>query len=170
MMIRDMTTGDLDECQALSVKIRTDSWEKCEREYYPRNLLEQELALYTPAVMDSYIGHKGCFAKVATEGAAISGLAIGKCEQGMGVADIGWIGVAPEAQGKGLAGKLLASVFEHCRDAGCHKVVAYTFARLEGANRMYAKYGFLKEGDMPDHWMRLHFVMYARGLEEDRGR
>jgi len=170
MMIRDMTTGDLDECQALSVMVRTDSWEKGEKEYYPRELFQQELALYTPAVMDSYIARRDRFAKVATEDGSIKGLVIGKCEQETGVADIGWIGVAPEAQGKGLAGMLLASVFHQCRDVGCHKVVAYTFARLEGANRMYAKYGFTREADMPDHWMRLHFVMYARGLEEDRGR
>ncbi len=31
---------------------------------------------------------------------------------------------------------------------------------------MYAKHGSMKEADMSDHWMRLHLVMYATGLED----
>ncbi|MCU0859017.1 MAG: GNAT family N-acetyltransferase [Thermoplasmata archaeon] len=166
MKVRDMTSADLDECQELSARIRKDSWGKGENEYYPKDLFEQELAMYTPAVLDSYTGRIDRFAKVATDGRKLVGLVIGKCERDTGVADIGWIGVAPEKQGKGIAGQLLAAALDHSRKAGCHKAIAYTFARLDGANRMYARYGFAKEADMPDHWMRIHFVMYARSLEE----
>lgn len=167
MKVRDMTAKDLDECQALSQKVRTDSWEKSEKGFYPRELFEQELALYTSAVLDSYVGRLGRFAKVATDGRRVVGVAIGKCERETGVADLGWIGVSPGMQVRGIAGNLLGSVIEHCRSAGCHKIIAYTFADLKGANRMYSKYGFVKEADMPEHWMRIHFVMYARRLKED---
>ncbi len=162
MKIRDMTDADLDECSDLSVKVREDSWDKVEHGFYPRELFDQEVALYSSAVLGNYIGRRDRFALVVEDRGRVIGLAIGKCESDTGVADLGWIGVSPARQRKGVAGKLIEAACAKSAEADCHKIIAYTFPGLDGATRMYGRYGFAKEADMKRHWLKLDFVMFSR--------
>jgi RimJ/RimL family protein N-acetyltransferase len=163
--IREMTDGDLNSVSELSIRVRKDSWSRFESGFYPKELLEQELALYMPDTLSSYLGRGDRFAFVALEKERIIGTVLGKCESAMGVADLGWIGVDPQKQRMGVAGGLIAAACRKSKDAACHKIIAYTFALLEGANRMYRRYGFAKESEMKRHWLKLDFVMYSRWLD-----
>jgi ribosomal protein S18 acetylase RimI-like enzyme len=165
MLIRDARRDDTTSISELSILIRKKSYQEMEKLFYPREAFEGELLLYSPEVLGKYVGSRDKFAKVAEDGGRIVGLAIGKLDRDTGVADLGWIGVAPENRHRGVAKALIDAACSDAKKAGCHKLIAYTMARLDSACAMYERCGFVREAEMKRHWMKIDFVMYSRWLE-----
>jgi ribosomal protein S18 acetylase RimI-like enzyme/DNA gyrase inhibitor GyrI len=165
MLIRDARRDDTANISELSVLIRKKSYQEMEGSFYPREAFEGELLLYSPEVLGKYIGSPDRFAKVAEDGGRMVGLAIGKLDRDTGVADLGWIGVALENRHRGIARALMDGVCADARRAGCHKLIAFTMARLDSACAMYERCGFVREAMMKRHWIKIDFVMYSKWLE-----
>jgi ribosomal protein S18 acetylase RimI-like enzyme len=165
MLMRNARKDDTSSISELSVLIRNRSYQETEKSFYLRELFEGELQLYSPEVLGKYIGSPDKFAKVADDGGKIIGLAIGKLDHDTGVTDLGWIGVAPEYRHRGTARSLIDAVCSDAKKSGCHKLIAYTMARLDSACAMYERCGFTREAEMTRHWLKIDFVMYSRWLD-----
>lgn len=165
MLVRDAEKGDLADMAGLSKMIREKSYEEIESSFYPRAIFANELLLYSQEILGKYIGTRDKFGMIAEEGGKIIGLAIGKLDLDTGVADLGWIGVAPDHRHRGIARALIEGACKKAKGAGCHKLIAYTMARLDSACAMYDRFGFIREAEMRRHWMKIDFVMYSRWLE-----
>lgn len=61
------------------------------------------------------------------------------------------IAVAPEEQGKGLAGQLIEKSFRHCQKAGVDKVKVLIGADNKAGNKLYLKTGFEPVGQIINH-------------------
>ena len=85
------------------------------------------------------------FAFVAEENGEIVGIAMGRLVGESGLARLGWIGVHPTRQNKGIGRALLEKATEHCRAEGCHKITLYTSPVLIPAINLYLKYSFVPE-------------------------
>jgi len=159
-----MAKDDLDECSSLSKAVRSDSWNSIEKPFYPKDKFDEELLLYSPESLSKFIGSEDRFACVAADEGEICGCVIGKIDASVGIADIGWIFVAPGKRGKGIAGKLIDAASAKAVESGCHKIIAFTMRDLPDANTMYRRYGFEMEGDFRRHWMKIDFVQYGKQL------
>lgn len=159
-----MTNDDLSACSSLSKATRTDSWNSLEKVFYPKEMFEQELLLYSPESLAKFVDSADRFSFVAVDGREICGCAIGKIDADTGVADIGWIFVSSRSRGRGIAGKLIEAASARASELGCHKIVAFTMRDLPDANAMYRRYGFKMEGDFRKHWMKIDFVQYGKQL------
>jgi ribosomal protein S18 acetylase RimI-like enzyme len=168
MLMRDARRDDTASISELSILIRKKSYQEMEGSFYPRELFEGELLLYSPEVLGKYIGLPDKFAEVAEDGGRIVGLAIGKLDLDTGVADLGWIGVAPENRHRGIARSLIDAVCSNAKKAGCHKLIAFTMTRLDSACAMYERCGFVREAEMRRHWIKIDFVMYSRWLDQSQ--
>jgi RimJ/RimL family protein N-acetyltransferase len=60
---------------------------------------------------------------------------------------------------------LIDAVCIDAKKAGCHKLIAFTMARLDSACAMYERCGFVREAMMSRHWIKIDFVMYSRWLD-----
>jgi GNAT superfamily N-acetyltransferase len=162
--VRSMSKDDLDECSSLSKAVRVDSWNSLEKAFYPKDKFEEELLVYSPESLSKFIGPPERFAFVAVDEGKVRGCVIGKVDESMGIADIGWIFVAREMRGRGIAGKLMEAASAKASEAGCHKIIAFTMKDLPDANAMYRRYGFEQEGDFRRHWMKIDFVQFGKQL------
>ena len=163
--IRPMTEGDLASCSLLSIATRRESWESTEKSYYPKEKFEEELLAYSPESLAGFVDSPKSFSFVALRGDQICGCILGKVNSDYGIADIGWLFVAVEMRGRGIAGKLIDSASRKASELGCHKMIAFTMKALPEANAMYRRYGFSKEGDFSRHWMKIDFVQYGKQLQ-----
>lgn len=82
------------------------------------------------------------FAFVADENSEIVGIADGRLIGEPGLARLGWIGVRPTHQNKGIEKALLEKVIEHCRAGDCHKITLYTLPVPIPAVNLYLKIWF----------------------------
>jgi RimJ/RimL family protein N-acetyltransferase len=164
MLIREMDKDDIGACVDISHRARRESWEKYEKEVYPEKLFEEELKRYSAETFSRFIEDKNSFAFVAVEKHGITGLAIGRIQEG-GLSDLSWICSDPEYQGKGAGKELLSKVIEYCKNKGCHKIFAYTFPFLIPAVIFYLKSGFILEAFLRKHWYRLDFLIMSKWLE-----
>lgn len=162
--IRQMTGSDLSSCSSLSVTTRTDSWESQEKSFYPEEKFQEELKVYSPESLAKFIDSPSLFSFVAVSKGQLCGCVLGKVDKDHGIGDIGWIFVAKDRRGRGIAGKLIQAASKKASDLGCHKIIAYTMKALPDANAMYKRYGFEMEGDFPKHWMKIDFVQYGKLL------
>ncbi len=162
--IRPMTAEDAPSCSSLSVTTRTDSWESLEKSFYPREKFDEELLAYSPESLRTFVDSPGRFSFVAVHEDRLCGCAIGKLDSDTGIGDIGWLCVAKDMRGQGIAGRLIEAASEKALDSGCHKMIAFTMKSLPQANRMYKRYGFDMEGDFTRHWMKIDFVQYGKQL------
>jgi GNAT superfamily N-acetyltransferase len=67
----------------------------------------------------------------------------------VGVAQLRWFLVAPDARGCGLGRRLLAEALGFCREAGYRSVYLWTVSQLTTAARMYEAVGFRKTESLP---------------------
>lgn len=162
--IRSMTTADIESCSSLSVATRIDSWEFLEKSFYPSDKFQEELLLYSPESLAKFVDTPNRFSFVALDGEDLCGCVLGKIDIDNGIGDIGWLFVAKDKRGKGIAGKLIDAASKMASEMGCHKIIAFTMKALPEANEMYKRYGFDMEGDFPRHWMKIDFVQYGKQL------
>jgi len=162
--IRPMTKADLAKCSSLSKTTRIDSWESLEKSFYPRQKFEQELLLYSPESLAKFMDSPDRFSFVAVDDDEVCGCVLGKIDSDGGIGDIGWLFVASNKRGRGIAGKLIEAASTRVSESGCHKITAFTMKDLSDANAMYRRYGFEMEGDLRRHWMKIDFVQYGKLL------
>ena len=135
-----------------------------EKPFYPSDKFEEELLVYSPESLERFVGSPNSFSLVAVRENRICGCVLVKTDTNYGIGDIGWLFVAKDMRGKGVAGKLIEAASKRVSDSGCHKIIAFTMKALPEANAMYRRYGFDMEGDFPRHWMKIDFVQYGKQL------
>lgn len=76
------------------------------------------------------------------------------------------MGVAPEAQGRGVGQRLLDAIDEHARDRGFKRLYLYTTFVLPGARPLYEKNGFyiLRETP-PEEWFGMAGIEMEKVLD-----
>jgi ribosomal protein S18 acetylase RimI-like enzyme len=163
-MIREMIKEDIESSIEISKTVREKTWEKYEKEIYPRKLLDEELELYCYDTFLRFIGGENKYGFVAVENEKIVGLAIGKLDTG-GLSDLSWICAAIEEQGKGIGKKLISKVADYSKEKGCHKLFAYTTPNLIPAVALYLSSGFVPEAYLRKHWHKLDFLIMSKQLE-----
>ena len=164
MIIREMKKEDIESSINLSIEVRVKTWEKYEKEVYPRNLLDEELQLYSYDTFLRFIGDENRYGFVAEDNGKIVGLAIGRFDQG-GISDLSWICTALEEQGKGIGKKLINKVADYSKEKGCHKLFAYTTPDLLPAVKLYLSSGFVQEAYLRKHWHKVDFLIMSKWLE-----
>ncbi|OGC79979.1 MAG: hypothetical protein A2W07_02725 [candidate division Zixibacteria bacterium RBG_16_43_9] len=164
MLIREMKKEDIESSINLSIEVRVKTWEKYEKEVYPRKLLDEELKLYSYDTFLRFIGDENRYGFVAEDDGRIVGLAIGRFDQG-GISDLSWICTALEEQGKGIGKQLIQKVENYSKEKGCHKLFAYTTPNLITAVNLYLSSGFVQEAFLRKHWHKLDFLIMSKWLE-----
>ena len=164
MLLREMKKEDIEDSIELSRTVREKTWEKYEKEVYPRKLLDEELQLYSYDTFLRFIGDENRYGFVAEDDGRIVGLAIGRIDQG-GVSDLSWICTALDEQGKGIGKKLINKVADYSKEKGCHKLFAYTTPDLVTAVNLYLSSGFVQEAYLHKHWHKLDFLIMSKWLE-----
>jgi ribosomal protein S18 acetylase RimI-like enzyme len=164
MIIREMKKEDIEQSIKLSRIVREKTWQKYEREVYPRNLLDEELQLYSYDTFLRFIGDENRYGFVAEENGRSIGLAIGRFDQG-GISDLSWICTALEEQGRGIGKELISKVISYSKEKGCHKLFAYTTPNLLSAVKLYLSTGFTQEAHLRKHWHKLDFLIMSKWLE-----
>lgn len=79
-----------------------------------------------------------------------------------GAAQLRWFLVHPDARGRGLGSRLLATCLDFCRSAGYRSVFLWTVDELEDAARHYRRFGFRKTQEKPPE------VLWGRRVAEQR--
>jgi GNAT superfamily N-acetyltransferase len=164
MLIREMDKDDIEACVDISHRARRESWERHEKEVYPEKLFEEELKHYSAVTFTRFIEDKNSYALVSVEKHGVTGLAIGRIQEG-GLSDLSWICTDPLSQRKGTGKELLSKVVEYSKEKGCHKIFAYTFPFLTPAVTFYLKSGFVMEAYLRKHWYQLDFLIMSKWLE-----
>jgi ribosomal protein S18 acetylase RimI-like enzyme len=164
MIIREMKKEDIEASIKLSREVREKTWEKYEKEVYSRELLENELKLYSYDTFLKFIGDENRYGFVAVVEEKVVGLAIGRLDQG-GLSDLSWICTSSEEQGKGIGKKLIDKIAEYSREKGCHKLFAYTTPYLVSTVSFYLSAGFVPEAYLRKHWHKLDFLIMSKWLE-----
>jgi len=159
-----MKKEDIESSINLSIEVRVKTWEKYEKEVYPRKLLDEELKLYSYDTFLRFIGDENRYGFVAEDDGRIVGLAIGRFDQG-GISDLSWICTALEEQGKGIGKQLIQKVENYSKEKGCHKLFAYTTPNLITAVNLYLSSGFVQEAFLRKHWHKLDFLIMSKWLE-----
>jgi ribosomal protein S18 acetylase RimI-like enzyme len=163
MVIRKMEKEDIEDSIRLSRTVRKKTWEKYEKEVYSKELLEEELKLYSYETFLKFIRDEKRYGFVAKEEDKVLGLAIGRLDQG-GLSDLSWICTSLEVQGKGIGKKLIDKVIEYSRKKGCHKLFAYTTPHLVSTVGFYLASGFVPEAYLRKHWYKLDFLIMSKWL------
>jgi ribosomal protein S18 acetylase RimI-like enzyme len=158
-----MMKDDIEGSIKLSKTVREKTWEKFEKEVYPRKLLDEELKLYSYDTFLRFIGDENKYGFVAIENEKIVGLAIGKLDTG-GLSDLSWICIAIEEQGKGIGKELINKIVSYSKEKGCHKLFAYTTPNLVSAVALYLSSGFVPEAYLRKHWHKIDFLIMSRWL------
>lgn len=84
-----------------------------------------------------------------------------------GCFDLYWIAVAPDGQGRGLGGRLLAAAETRIRERGGRKVIIETSSRplYAGTRAFYEKHGYLAEAVIADFYdPGDHKIVFTKSL------
>jgi GNAT superfamily N-acetyltransferase len=100
----------------------------------------------------------------AEENREILGVAFGRTNKG-GVSWLGFLGVTPSFQSKGIGKALLQRYLEESKRQGSHKVSLNTAPQLKPAIRLYTGMGFLPEGLYRRHVYGQDLIIYSKFLD-----
>lgn len=167
-MVRNMKVEDAESAAKVAAETMQDTWDRYERDYYPKKALEFDLSLLAPEKYISGIQEQNDFYFVAEEDRKIVGLAAGTILRGNekegGLARLGWICVHPSQQHKGIGRVLLNRVIEHSKAEKCHKITLYTLPVLIPALNLYFKLGFVPEPYLQKEWWGVDFIKMSKWL------
>ncbi|MFX1598327.1 MAG: GNAT family N-acetyltransferase, partial [Promethearchaeota archaeon] len=164
LTVREIKSKDVEEASLLFKKILVDSWERYEKDYYPRRALEFDLSWNSPENLKSELEDSSRFCFVAEENGKLIGMALGVVFGISGLARLGQLGVHPEHQRCGVGKALIKKVIDHCRAKDCHKVTLYTLPVLIPAINLYLKFGFISEAYLREEWWGVDFIKMSLWL------
>jgi len=162
--VRKMRRVDTKQASKMTEEIMLDCWEKYEKDYYPKKALDFDISVHSPKCYQDSLKVETNFAFVAEEDTEIVGIANGRLVGESGLAILGWIGVHPNHQNKGIGKALLEKVIEHFRTEGCHKITLYTLPVLIPAVNLYLKHGFVPEAYLHKEWWKVDFIKMSKWL------
>jgi len=145
-----------------------ESWERLEKDYYPRRALEFDINHNSPEMLKQRFADSQNFGFVAEENNILIATALGKTIGESGLASLGWIGVHPDYQRKGIGKALLQRVIEYCKARGHHKIILYTLPALVPAINLYLKCGFVPEAYLRKEWWKVDFIKMSLWLETEK--
>jgi GNAT superfamily N-acetyltransferase len=140
-------------------------WETLERSTYPRKALDFDLTGHSAEKYREDLKAALVFAYVAEDKGIILGVAMGRLVGESGLARLGWIGVHPHHQKKGIGTALLDSVVAYCTAKGCHKITLNTTPTLVPAINLYLKAGFVPEAYLRKEWWKVDFLRMSKWIE-----
>jgi len=164
--IREMQITDVEETSRVLRETMLNSWERFEKGYYPRKALEFDINHNSPEVLKQRLADPQNFNFVNEENNSIVATALGKIIGESGLASLGWIGVHPSYQRRGIGKALMQRVVEHCKSRGCHKIILYTMPVLIHAINLYLTCGFVPEAYLRKEWWRVDFIKMSLWLED----
>jgi len=162
LLIREMKPKDAEQASKIIEETRLDSWQRHEKDYYPRKALDFDISMKSAKNLRESLKIEANFMYVADEARAILGVAIGRLIGKSGLATLGWIGVHPNHQRKGIGKALLIEVIRYCRDHGCHKLTLYTLPVLIPAVNLYLRLGFVPEAYLHKEWWNVDFIKMSK--------
>ena len=158
-----LTETDVNEAVSVTVEAMVDSYERCEKDYYPQEAHEFDLRQND---RESFLGDlegEFAFQFVAKADGRVVGVARGQRQSSFYM--LRWICVHPKWQRKGVGEKLLGSVIEESRREGCHKLSLNTLPVLVPAINLYEKVGFVQEAVLKKQWWKVDFIFMSMWLE-----
>jgi len=160
-----MRIEDAEQAAEVLRETMLHSWEHYEKDYYPKQALEFDIAHNSTESLRERFANPENFGFVAEEDNKIVATAIGRVVGESGLAILGWIGVHPDYQRKGIGKALLQRVIEYCRAKRCHKIILYTLPVLMPAINLYLKCRFVPEAYLRKEWWRVDFIKMSLWLE-----
>ena len=164
MEIRKMVERDAVEASEITGRIMLDAWDKHERDYYPRRTVDFDISTHSEGDFIRSLKSDDNYSFVAVEEGRIVGIVSGRLFGVSGLARLGWLGVLPEYQGRGVGRKLLESAIAFCREKGCHKITLYTLPVLMPAVNLYMRLGFVPEAYLRREWWEVDFLKMSLWL------
>jgi len=137
--IREMRIEDAEQTAEVLRETMLHSWEHYEKDHYPKQALEFDIAHNSAESLKERFASPENFGFVAEEDKEIVATAFGRVVGESGLASLGWIGVHPDYQRKGIGKALLQRVIEYCTAKRCHKIILYTLPVLVPAVNLYLK-------------------------------
>ncbi|MFQ6074065.1 MAG: GNAT family N-acetyltransferase [Candidatus Bathyarchaeia archaeon] len=165
VLVRKMRSEDVEEASKVICDAMRDSWKRYEKGYYPKRALEFDISTNSPQRLREKLAIPEKLLFVAEENETIVGVAFGEVIGESGLARLGWIGVHPKHQRRGIGKALLNEFVENCRQKRCHKVTLYTLPVLIPAMNLYLKCGFVPEAYLRREWWKADFVRMSLWLE-----
>jgi ribosomal protein S18 acetylase RimI-like enzyme len=163
-----MSLEDVEETIGVVNASFEDSWNRYERNYYPRKALEFDFAQNTPEYYKKRMEEPNDFLFIVEENGKIVGGALGRILRGNekdgGLAHIGTICIHPHHQRKGLGEALLNYILKYCQQQKCHKITLYTLPVLIPAMNLYLKLGFVPEAYLRKEWWDVDFLKMSKWL------
>jgi len=167
--VRMMRIEDAEESARVSAETMRDSWNRYERNYYPKKALDFDLSQHAAENYRKMTQGPHNFVFVAEEQGKIIGVATGNLLRGRGkvggLAALSWIFVHPSQQRRGVGKALLKHVIEFCKQQECHKITLYTLPVLVPAINLYLRCGFVPEAYLRKEWWRVDFIKMSLWLE-----
>jgi len=162
VQIRPATVDDVEHLLSCEIQI----WESL-REFLPDSFVNPNIEwLGRSETLDDYkrsLENKEVVFLIALENDKIIGLASGRVRED-GVGNLGFLGVRPKNQRKGVGSDLLQEFLQEAKKRKAHKVWLFTAPTLHHAIRLYAKTGFVQEGYMRRHSFGLDLIFYSKFL------
>jgi len=165
VLVRDMEPRDVEEASKVLCDILLETWERYEKDYYPRRALEFDISVNTPKKIREKMTDSDRFFFVAEKDEAIVGIAFGNMFEEAGLATLGWIGVLPKYQLQGIGKELIQKVIKQCRQKRCHKIILYTLPVDIPALNLYLKSGFVPEAYFHKEWWKVDLIKMSLWLE-----
>lgn len=164
MLIREMMPRDAEQASKITEETMLDSWQRHEKDHYPREALDFDISMQSAKNLEEALKIDTNFAYVADEKDTTLGIAKGRLFGKSGLAKLGWIGVHPDHQRKGIGKALLRRVITYCRDNGCHKLTLNTMPVLIPAINLYLKLGSVPEAYLHKEWWNVDFIKMSKWL------
>ena len=129
------------------------------RDYYAGQYTLERLHLMTK--------EKQSIILVASCGEDLQGFGLGRVSGGVGF--LHWMGVAPDARGRGVGAAILSRFIEEFAERQCHKVELYTYRDRPALEQMYCRAGFVVMCRLNDHYFHLDVTYMNRSLRGGLG-
>jgi len=169
--IRAMRVEDTEEAAKVSSEAMRDSWNRYEKNCYPKKALEFDLSVHAPENYEKMTKEPSFFLFIVQERDKIIGVATGRILRGQeelgGLALLNWMCVHPSRQRKGAGEALLNHIVRWCKQQKCHKITLYTLPVLVPALKLYEKCGFVQEAYLRKEWWKVDFIKMSLWLETE---
>jgi ribosomal protein S18 acetylase RimI-like enzyme len=165
--IRKMQPKDVEEASKVLCEVMRDAWERYEKGYYPKRALEFDMSINSPEHLRKKLANPQRLLLVAEENETIVGVAFGEITGESGLAKLGWIGVHPKHQRRGIGKALLEKFVKNCKQRKCHKVTLITLPILLPAMNLYLKCGFVPEAYLRREWWKVDFIKMSLWLKNE---